>query len=275
MSTGTTAGAPSARPAPEGPAVDIDDLGVVFGTGAVRTEALRDVSLTIAHSRSVGLVGESGSGKSTLAKVLVGLVPIGAGRVVIDGERFEAGTARRGRDPGLLQLIPQDPFSSLSPRRTAGQALAEAMDPLRADIRRYRSQIVEWFERVELPASSVDRYPHEFSGGQRQRIAIARALCVRPRMVIADEITSALDLSVQVEVLKLLAQLREELGLTMLFISHDLAVVRHVSDDVAVLKSGELVEFGQVEQIFTAPRDEYTYRLLNSVPGAPGFRIRD
>ena len=271
----TTADTPLAEGVAERPAVEIDNLGVVFGSGVNRTEALRDVSFTVPYSRSVGLVGESGSGKSTLAKVLVGMVPIGAGRVVIGGERFDAATKRRKRDPGLLQLIPQDPYSSLSPRRTAGQALAEAMDPRRADMRRHRSEIEEWFERVELPASSADKYPHEFSGGQRQRIAIARALCVRPRMVIADEITSALDLSVQVEVLELLAQLRQELGLTMLFISHDLAVVRHVSDDVAVLKSGELMEFGEVEQIFTAPQDDYTYRLLNSVPGAPGFRIRD
>ncbi|PSL00327.1 ABC transporter family protein [Murinocardiopsis flavida] len=275
MSRETADGAASEQAVPERPAVEVDGLGVVLGSGTARTEALRGVSFTIPYSRSVGLVGESGSGKSTLAKVLAGLVPIDTGRVVIGGERFSAGTSRRRRDPGLLQLIPQDPFSSLSPRRTAGQALAEAMDPLRADARRHRSAIEEWFERVELPASAAAKYPHEFSGGQRQRIAIARALCTRPRIVVADEITSALDLSVQVEVLELLAQLRAELGLTMLFISHDLAVVRHVSDEVAVLRSGELREFGAVEQIFTAPRDEYTSRLLDSVPGAPGFRIRD
>lgn len=271
----TTVREPSAQAAPAPPAVEIDGLGVVYGSGANRTQALRDVSFTVPRSRSVGLVGESGSGKSTLAKVLVGLAPVSEGRVVIDGEAFDAGSVRRGRDPGLLQLIPQDPFSSLSPRRTAGQALAEAMDPRHADTRRRRAEIGEWFERVELPASSADKYPHEFSGGQRQRIAIARALCVRPRIVIADEITSALDVSVQVEILELLAQLRGELELTMLFISHDLAVVRHVSDEVAVLRSGELREFGEVEQMFTDPRDEYTRRLLDSVPGAPGFRVRD
>ena len=275
MNAQTRRGTPPGENAPEPPVVEIDGLGVVFGSGDNRTEALRDVSFTVPRSRSVGLVGESGSGKSTLAKVLVGLVPISTGRIVIDGEQIGARVVRRRHEPGLLQLIPQDPYSSLSPRRTAGQALAEALDPRRADVRRHREEIAEWFERVELPASSVDKYPHEFSGGQRQRIAIARALCVRPQMVIADEITSALDLSVQVESVKLLAQLREELELTMLFISHDLAVVRHVSDEVAVLEAGELKEFGEVEQVFTDPRDEYTRRLLNSVPGAPGFRIRD
>ncbi|MEQ3548955.1 ABC transporter ATP-binding protein [Pseudonocardia nematodicida] len=256
------------------PAVEIDGLGVVLGSGAHRTEALRGVSFTIAPGCSVGLVGESGSGKSTLARVLAGLVPIGSGRVRIGDEEFTPGTSRRRRDPGLLQLVPQDPYSSLSPRRTAGQALAEAMDPRRADVRAHRTDIEEWLARVELPAGSADKYPHEFSGGQRQRIAIARALCVRPRVVVADEVTSALDVSVQVEVLELLAQLRVELELTMLFISHDLAVVRHVSDEVAVLCAGELREFGGVRQVYTAPRDDYTRRLLDSVPGGPGFRIR-
>lgn len=256
-------------------AIDIDALGVVFGAGINRTEALRDISFQVPRSASVGLVGESGSGKSTLAKVLVGLVPISSGAVTIAGERFDAQARRHRRDPRALQFIPQDPFSSLSPRRTAGQALAEALDPKRSNVARHRSEIEEWFDRVELPTGSIDKYPHEFSGGQRQRIAIARALCLRPQVVIADEITSALDLSVQVEVLKLLAVLRRELRLTMLFISHDLAVVRHVSDEVAVLRAGELIETGSVEQIFSAPTQPYTRELLDAVPGGSGFRIRD
>lgn len=255
-------------------AVEIDGLTVVYGSGASRHQVLTDVNLSVPRSTSVGLVGESGSGKSTLAKVLVGLVPIASGTLTIGGERVDATTVRRKQDPRLLQLIPQDPYSSLDPRRTAGQALAEALDPIRADVRSRREEIRAWLNRVELPAAAIDRYPHEFSGGQRQRIAIARALCIGPRVVIADEITSALDLSVQAEVLELLAQLRTELDLSMLFISHDLAVVRHVSDEVAVLRDGELKERGPVESIFTDPQNPYTRRLLNSVPGGPGFDIR-
>ncbi|MGO1398754.1 MAG: ABC transporter ATP-binding protein [Brevibacterium yomogidense] len=255
-------------------AVEIDGLTAVYGSGAARHQVLTDVTLTVPRSTSVGLVGESGSGKSTLAKVLVGLVPIASGTLTIEGERLVATTVRRKQDPRLLQLIPQDPYSSLDPRRTAGQALAEALDPIRADVRRWREEIGAWLDRVELPAASIDKYPHEFSGGQRQRIAIARALCIGPRVVIADEITSALDLSVQAEVLELLAQLRTELDLSMLFISHDLAVVRHVSDEVAVLRDGELKEHGPVESIFSDPQHPYTRRLLESVPGGPGFIIR-
>jgi ABC-type dipeptide/oligopeptide/nickel transport system ATPase subunit len=254
--------------------VRIEGLSVEFGSGNSVNRALDDVTLSVPDGTSLGIVGESGSGKSTLAKVLVGVNPIAAGRVVIDGTQRGAGDRSRPLDSRLIQLIPQDPYGSLDPRRTAGEALAEALDPRRARVRTHRATIDEWLDRVQLASGSADKYPHEFSGGQRQRIAIARALCLRPRVVIADEITSALDVSVQAEVLELLAELREELALTMLFISHNLAVVRHVSDRVAVLYHGRLVEEGDVDDVFTRPREEYTRSLLEAVPGGPRFSVR-
>lgn len=258
------------------PIVRVSDLHVEFGSGAHSTHALKGVSLHIESGKSLGLVGESGSGKSTLAKAMVGITPISSGQVMVAGHEVGSKSPRGQHDRRkLIQVIPQDPYSSLSPRRTAGEALAEALDPVRADVRRNRDEIAAWLEKVELPADSMRRYPYQFSGGQRQRIAIARALCIRPLVVIADEITSALDVSVQVEVLELLAELRTELDLTMLFISHNLAVVRHVCDDVAVLYHGEMAEIGEIEQVFTAPRAEYTRALLASVPGSPGFMIRN
>jgi len=253
--------------------LEVENLEVVFGSGSNKTRALKGISLVLAEGSSLGIVGESGSGKSTLAKVLVGINPISSGRVVVGGQELVVGRQQLALDRSLIQMIPQDPYSSLSPRRTAGQAIAEALEPRRAHVAGHRTEILEWLDRVELPAASIDKFPYEFSGGQRQRIAIARALCVRPRVVIADEITSALDVSVQAEVLELLAQLRVELNLSMLFISHNLAVVRHVSDRVAVLNHGEIVEDGDVEQVFTNPAAEYTRSLLDSVPGAPGFNI--
>ncbi|MGP3636951.1 ATP-binding cassette domain-containing protein, partial [Streptomyces sp. 24-1644] len=165
-----------------------------------------------------------------------------------------------------VQLVPQDPYASLNPRMTVAQAIAEAVDPVRADAKKHGETVTRWLETVAMDASAADRYPHEFSGGQRQRIAIARALAVEPEVVIADEITSALDCSVQAEVLNLLAELRQTLDLTMVFISHDLAVVRHVSDEVAVLRHGELVEYGPCREVYRAPAHPYTRRLLASVP---------
>ena len=181
--------------------------------------------------------------------------------------------ARRTELRRKVQLIPQDPYSSLDPRRTIGEALAEAVDPRHANVRKHRDEIVRWLETVRLPADAVSRYPHECSGGQRQRVAIARGLILRPEVVIADEITSALDVSVQAEILELIARLRRELDLTMLFISHNLAVVRQVSDEVVVLYRGEVVEHAQTADLFERPRHDYTRTLLNAVPGAPGFDI--
>jgi ABC-type glutathione transport system ATPase component len=250
-------------------ALAVDRLTVRFGHGARAVTALHEVSMRLPAGRTVGLVGESGSGKSTLAKAILGIAPIASGRVLRDGADV-GGFGRRERRAFLraTQMIPQDPYSSLDPRRTIGQTLAEAIDPIGASVRRHRDAIEAALADVALPADAVDRYPHEFSGGQRQRVAIARALVTEPDVVIADEMTSALDVSVQAGVLRLLDRLRHDLGLTMLFISHDLAVVQQVCDDVVVLYRGRVVEHGPIGDVFAAPSHEYTRRLLASVPGA-------
>ncbi|WP_408899900.1 ATP-binding cassette domain-containing protein (plasmid) [Nocardioides sp. R1-1] len=218
-------------------------------------------------------MGESGSGKTTFAKALVGTVHPQAGEITISGSVVLKDGHRRKIPRELIQLIPQDPYSSLNPRHTVGQAIAEAIDPRGARVGRHRETIAHWLERVRLQPDMMWRYPHEFSGGQRQRIAIARALAVRPRFVVADEITSALDVSVQAEILDLIASLRHELDLTMLFISHNLAIVRNVSDAVAVMRGGELVEVAESDDLFLRPQHPYTLQLLDSVPGAPGFTL--
>ncbi|MBW8487206.1 ABC transporter ATP-binding protein [Actinomadura parmotrematis] len=244
-----------------------ENVTVAFGHGPRARTVLSGVGLTVRSGTTVGLVGESGSGKSTLAKVMVGLVRPRSGRVTLDGTdvsglrgRSLAGVRRR------VQMIPQDPYSSLNPRMTIGRALAEAVDPRRADPRAHAAAIAAALADVALDATAAARYPHEFSGGQRQRIAIARALATGADVLVADEITSALDCSVQAEVLALLGRLRGRLGLTMLFISHDLAVVRHVCDEVAVMSRGEIVEHAARDRLYAEPAHPYTRRLLDSAP---------
>ncbi|GHE84053.1 dipeptide/oligopeptide/nickel ABC transporter ATP-binding protein [Amycolatopsis deserti] len=256
------------------PAVEIRDLEVSYGSGRSAVRILHGVSVTVARGHTVGVVGESGSGKSTLARTVVGTLRPTAGSVRIAGTDVHAVRgARRKVLRRAVQLIPQDPYSSLDPRRTIGAALAEALDPRRANVRKHSGEIAHWLETVRLPADMMAKYPHECSGGQRQRVAIARGLMLRPEVVIADEITSALDVSIQAEILELIAGLRAELGLTMLFISHNLAVVRQVSDEVVVLYRGDIVEQGPAETLYTRPEHPYTRKLLDSVPGAPGFDI--
>lgn len=240
--------------------------------GYQRQEVLREVSLTVRRGETVGLVGESGSGKSTLARVLVGTLRPTEGRVLLDGQSLLRG--RRGRQQRRrMQLIPQDPYTSLDPRMTVGATLAEAVEPRHGGARRNADRIEKLLNTVSLDADVAQRYPHEFSGGQRQRIAIARALAVEPQVIIADEITSALDASVQAEVLNILVDLREQLDLTMLFISHDLAVVRHVSDAVVVMRDGAVVERGDRDDIFAHPQEPYTQLLLDSIPGQHSSRV--
>jgi ABC-type glutathione transport system ATPase component len=252
------------------PMIDVRGLDVSFGSAQV----LHGVDLRLERGRTVGVVGESGSGKSTLAKVLVGSVRAAAGTAIVNGVDIVAADRRAMNSyRRRTQMIPQDPYSSLSPRRTIAQTLAEAIDPARARVATHEDLIAEWLVRVGLSADMMHRFPHEFSGGQRQRIAIARGLIIDPHLVIADEITSALDVSVQAQILDLLAGIKDSLGVTMMFISHNLAVVQRVSDEVVVLYQGEVVEAGPVEQVYADPQHWYTRRLLDADPGAPGFSL--
>ncbi|MEU6478305.1 ABC transporter ATP-binding protein [Streptomyces sp. NPDC047017] len=231
-----------------------------FGRGRRALAAVDGVSLAVRRGETVGVVGESGSGKTTLGRMLVGLLEPTAGEV-----RFE-GRARAGTDPAV-QMVFQDPVSSLNPRRSVGESVA---DPLRArgerDERCIRGRVSELLERVGLEAAHYDRYPHEFSGGQRQRVGIARALAADPRVIVCDEPVSALDVTTQAQVVALLGELQRELGIALVFIAHDLAVVRQVSDRVAVMRRGRIVEEGPADEVYESPRDPYTRQLLAAVP---------
>ncbi|WP_031479327.1 dipeptide ABC transporter ATP-binding protein [Streptomyces bicolor] len=231
-----------------------------FGRRKRAFTAVDDVSLTIHRGETLGIVGESGSGKTTLGRMLVGLLEPTAGEVRYDGH------ARVGVRPAV-QMVFQDPVSSLNPRRSVGESIA---DPLRArgekDEERIRGRVRELLERVGLDAAHYDRYPHEFSGGQRQRVGIARALAADPRLIVCDEPVSALDVTTQAQVVALLGELRRELGLALVFVAHDLAVVRQVSDRVAVMRSGRIVEEGPADEVYDNPQDPYTKQLLAAVP---------
>ncbi|MFE0330087.1 dipeptide ABC transporter ATP-binding protein [Streptomyces sp. NPDC058960] len=230
-----------------------------FGRGKGKFAAVDDVSLTVRRGETLGIVGESGSGKTTLGRMLVGLLEPTAGEV------RHGGIARAGVHPAV-QMVFQDPVSSLNPRRSVGESIA---DPLRArgsDEQRIRGRVRELLERVGLDGAHYDRYPHEFSGGQRQRVGIARALAAEPRVIVCDEPVSALDVTTQAQVVALLAELQRELGLALVFIAHDLAVVRQVSDRVAVMRRGRIVEYGHTDEVYESPRDPYTKQLLAAVP---------
>jgi ABC-type glutathione transport system ATPase component len=230
--------------------------------------ALDRVDLDVDSGETMGIVGESGSGKTTLGNVLLGLVHPAAGSVVLDGEDIStAGPKRRRMLSRDMQIVFQDPYGSLNPMRTVAQTLEEPLLAHLSLTRRQRhGRVADALERVGLEREDARRYPGSFSGGQRQRIAIARALMLEPKLVVCDEAVSALDLSVQAQVLNLLRSLQQELGLTLLFITHDLAVVRHISDRVTVLYQGHVVEQGTAEQVCTHPSDPYTKRLLAAAP---------
>ncbi len=239
-------------------------------------KALNGVSFTIEAGRSLGIVGESGSGKSTLARLVMALDKPTAGNVTMLGRDLhtlgvsELRAARRD-----FQMVFQDPYGSLDPRQTVerivGEPLAAQGDTTRADQRKRATEVLA---SVGLRASDLDKYPHEFSGGQRQRIAIARALITRPRLIVADEPVSALDVSVQAQVLNLMQDLQAEFGVTYMLISHDLAVVHHLCHEVAVLWQGRIVEQGPPERLFSAAEHPYTRALLDAVPQAQPGRNR-
>ncbi|MFE4952903.1 dipeptide ABC transporter ATP-binding protein [Streptomyces sp. NPDC056653] len=250
------------------PLLEAIDLRREFGRGRSRVTAVDGVSLTVHPGETLGIVGESGSGKTTLGRMLVRLLDPTAGRLHYRGTEIGSLSDKALRPHRReLQMVFQDPVASLNPRRSIGESVA---DPLRAagalDDTRIRARVQELLERVGLDPDRYDRYPHEFSGGQRQRVGIARALAADPRLIVCDEPVSALDVTTQAQVTALLAELQRELGLGLVFIAHDLAVVRQVSDRVAVMRQGRIVEQGSVDEVYGAPQDPYTKQLLAAVP---------
>jgi len=259
------------------PLLDLRDLAVQYPSAHGMVRAVDGVNLAVAHGESVGLVGESGCGKSTLARSIVRLAPITRGQINFDGKDIAtlSRAALRAIRPSI-QMIFQDPYASLNPRMTILDALAEPMrvhgHATRGDV---TTLVAALMERVGLASRWMRKYPHEFSGGQRQRIAIARALALRPRMIIADEPVSALDVSVQAQILNLISELCREEQLTLLLISHDLGVVKHLSHRIAVMYLGKIVELGDAEQVYNAPRHPYTRALINAIPIPDPTRKRD
>ena len=226
--------------------------------------AVNKVQFSLEHGQTLGIVGESGSGKSTIAKLIMGFEKPNTGKVLINGNDINKMNQRRLRSlRSEFQIVFQDPYGSLDPRRKVGWSISE---PLRAlkDSSEHKMLINEVLTSVGLKPSDADRYPHQFSGGQRQRIAIARAIVSRPKILIADEAVSALDVSVQAQVLNLFIELQENLGLGMVFISHDLAVINSVCDDVLVMKEGKMVETGSTMEVINAPKNPYTMELLKA-----------
>jgi oligopeptide/dipeptide ABC transporter ATP-binding protein len=246
--------------------LEVRDLTVKYGRGPRAFTAVDQVSLSVAPGKTLGLVGESGSGKSTLARAIVGLVPTASGSILLDGVDVTRHTNDRSYRQ-QVQMTFQDASASLDPRNTVARVLDEAMS-LRHELSRSQrdAEARRILVTVGLPATALPRYPHEFSGGQRQRIAIARSLAVNPRLVVLDEVTSALDVSVQATILNLLRQLQREFGLSYLMISHDLAVIEIMADDVAVMYLSRVVESASSSLILREPRHPYTRALIASIP---------
>lgn len=242
------------------------------GTLGLKTStihALEDVSLQLKRGSTLAVVGESGSGKSTLARGLLRLLSLDSGEVWFNGQDFLAldkAALRAARRH--IQMVFQDPFASLNPRMRVGEIIAEGLVIHGiGHAREQQESVIRMLKKVGLQADDAQKYPHQFSGGQRQRIGIARALILQPKLLICDEPVSALDVSVQAQILLLLKQLQQEMGLSYLFITHDLRVVRHIADEVMVMQKGKVIEQGSVETIYNAPQQKYTQQLLSAIPG--------
>jgi peptide/nickel transport system ATP-binding protein/oligopeptide transport system ATP-binding protein len=240
-----------------------------FGFGSTQVKALNDVSLHLRAGTTLAVVGESGSGKSTLARCLLQLQPVDSGEVLFEGRdlaKLQAAELREVRKN--LQMVFQDPFASLNPRMRVGEIVGEGLliHGL-GSAAEQQKKVVAMLKRVGLTEADMQKYPHEFSGGQRQRIGIARALVLNPQVVVCDEPVSALDVSIQAQILLLLKDLQQEMALSYIFISHDLRVVRHIADDIVVMYQGQVVEQGFVADVYKAPAHSYTQNLLAAIPG--------
>lgn len=250
--------------------VDIRDVVVEYpakGIGKKPFRALKGVSIDIKAGETVGLVGESGSGKTTLGRAVLGLAPVTGGSITYDGRDLARLSKKERR--GLaheIQVVFQDPYTSLNPSMTIEQILMEPLTARDMTAKDARARVRGLLDEVRLPSNAGQRLPREFSGGQRQRVAIARALALQPRLIVCDEPVSALDLSTQARVLELFKEIQDRTGVAYLFVSHDLAVVRHLSHRVAVMYHGEIVEWGEAEQVTTQPQHPYTQRLFLAAP---------
>jgi ABC-type glutathione transport system ATPase component len=255
-----------------GQLLEVDRVTVTYRQpGRRRLTAVDDVSLSLERGRVLGLVGESGCGKSTLARSICGLEPTESGKILFHGQPVGRLGLRR-RSPSLIpiQMVFQNPYASLNPRRTVGSQIE---DGIRASVRSDAWSVASLLDAVELDQRDARRYPHEFSGGQRQRIAIARAIAAGPDLLIGDEAIASLDASLQSKIAQLMRTLTIETDAGLLFISHDLAVVRVIADDVAVMNHGAIVEYGPVEEVWHNPQNEYTRRLLAAIPAVDGLGL--
>ncbi|HFQ4954178.1 TPA: ABC transporter ATP-binding protein [Vibrio vulnificus] len=240
-------------------------------------KAVDSVSLTVKRGETLGLVGESGCGKSTLGRTILKLFEPTDGKIFFEGRDITKLSAKEMRPLRKeMQIVFQDPLESLNQRHTIGMILEEPFIIHKVGTQQERKQwVLELLEKVGLPANAINRYPHEFSGGQRQRIGIARAIALKPKLLICDESVSALDVSVQAQIINLLLKLQQEMNLAIIFISHDLSVVRQVSDNVAVMYFGEIVEYGKSVELYNNPQNDYTKKLLSAIPIThPKYRVK-